>query len=151
MDVFSTKSKGRTFVLSLKQGELLLESITAFVKKQRIRDGVVVSGIGTLDRCVLHMVMTTGYPPVERFPKWSGKALELASVQGVIADGACHFHAVISDDKRTWAGHLETGCRVLYLAEIVILETPGFGFHRIPDEKGIKHLRLKTRPRKSVR
>ena len=143
MDEFKTTRKGRTFVLSLRQGEMLLESIEELVKKNRIVDGVVVSGIGTLDKCVLHMVMTTGYPPVEHFARWDGKALELASIQGFIADGKPHLHTVVSDNERTWAGHLEPGCRVLYLAEIVIQETPGFGLIRKPDAKGTKHLEKK--------
>ena len=140
MDEFKTSRKGRTFVLSFKQGEMLLERIEESIKKNRIKDGVVLSGIGTLDKCVLHMVMTTGYPPVEHFARWEDKALELASIQGYIADGKPHLHAVVSDNERTWAGHLEPGCRILYLAEVVILETPGLGLARTPDEKGIKHL-----------
>jgi len=140
MKIFSTTKKGKILVISLTQGELLLESINEAICKNNIKEGIVISGIGTLDKCVLHMVRTTGYPPVEYYAKWNNKALELVSIQGVIADSVCHLHAVVSDHKRTWAGHLEKNCRVLYLAEIVILETKGFNFTRIPDNKGIKTL-----------
>ena len=143
MDHFSPDKFARTFVLSLMPGEPLLENIERFIKEKGILHGVVLSGIGTLDRCVLHMVMTTGYPPVEHFARWEDKALELASIQGFIADGKPHLHAVVSDNERTWAGHLETGCRVLYLAEVVIAELSGLSLERAPDGKGIKHLRQK--------
>jgi len=145
MDNFTAGKTGKITILSLKQGEMLLERIEEFVKKSGIKEGVVLSGIGTLDKCVLHMVMTTGYPPVEHFARWDDKALELASIQGFIANGKPHLHTVVSDNERTWAGHLEYGCRVLYLAEVVIMETAGTGLVREPDDKGIKHLRQDAR------
>jgi len=37
------------------------------VEKEKIKDAMVVSAIGTLDQCVLHMVTTTDYPPKEFF------------------------------------------------------------------------------------
>ncbi len=138
MDSFSGKDAGRTFVLRLDPGNDVLDSVNETIRKEKIRDGVVLSGIGTLDFCVLHMVMTTGYPPVEYFKRWKNKPLELASVQGIIADGVPHLHAVVSDHKKAYAGHLEKGCRVLYLAEIVIREFDTLKLARITDSKGIK-------------
>lgn len=56
---------------------------------------------------------------------------------GVIADGRPHLHAVVSDNKKAYAGHLEKGCRVLYLAEIVVLELEDVELTGIRDEKSI--------------
>jgi predicted DNA-binding protein with PD1-like motif len=97
MEYFSTQEIGRTFALRLDQGDYLLESINELIKKEIIKDAVVVSAIGTLDKCVLHMVMTTGYPPVEHFERWDDKPLELSSIDGIIADGKPHLHTVVSD------------------------------------------------------
>jgi len=142
MEYFSSKA-GRVFILRLDKGDLALESIIEFVKKEGIRDGVVVSGIGTFDYCTLHMVMTTGIPAVEHFKKWEDKPLELSSVSGIIADGKPHLHAVVSDHKETWSGHLEEGCRVLYLAEFVIIELEKSNLTRIPNDDGILVLKSK--------
>jgi len=126
--------------LRLDQGDYVLEAINDLIQKEKISNAVVVSGIGTLDRCVLHMVTTTGYPPVEYFDKRDNVPLELVSVQGVIADGSPHLHTVVSDTEKAYAGHLENGCRVLYLSEIVIQELLDLNFRRIRNEKNILQL-----------
>lgn len=69
--------------------------------------------------------------------------MELASIDGIIADGVPHLHTVVSDHEKAYAGHLEPGCRVLYLAEIVIMELEGDALTRIKNEKGINELHAK--------
>ncbi len=137
MEHFLTSSSGRVFVLRLDQGDFLLESIRALIKEESIQDAYVASAIGTLDRCVMHMVMTTGYPPVEHFARWEDQPLELSSIAGLIAGGVPHCHMVVSDHEKAYSGHLEEGCRVLYLAEIVIVELVQAGLSRGRNEKGI--------------
>ena len=143
MKVFTQDKVGRIFILRLDQGDFVLESINELIERENIKNGVVVSAIGTLDYCTLHMVMTTGYPPVEHFEKWEDKPLELASIDGIIADGVPHLHTVVSDHEKAYAGHLEPGCRVLYLAEIEIMELEGDALTRIKNEKGINELHAK--------
>ncbi len=140
MDYFSSAERGRTLVLRLDPGDDVLESINQLIINEGIKDAMVVSGIGTLDVCVMHMVMTTGYPPVEHFEHWKDKPLELASIQGIIAAGKPHLHMVVSDSKSAYAGHLEKGCRVLYLAEIVVIELKSLDLTRIANERGIFQL-----------
>ena len=141
MESFKIRKTECLHVLRLDQGEYLLESICEFIKKEKITNGVVLSGIGTLDRCVLHMVTTVSYPPVEHFEKWHDKPLELSSIQGLIADGSPHLHAVVSDKDKAYSGHLEEGCRVLYLAEISILQSNSANLARVPNEKNVKMLK----------
>jgi len=140
MKIFTGEGFGKVHVLRLDRGDYLLESIEEFVKEKNINNAVVVSAIGTLDYCVLHMVTTTGFPPVEHFERWEDKPLELSSVSGVIADGTPHLHTVVSDCERAYSGHLEHGCRILYLGEVVIAELDGFNFNRIKNKNNIWEL-----------
>ncbi len=140
MEYFATRPSGRVFALRLDPGDFLLECINDFIKKENIREGFIASAIGTLDYCVMHMVMTTGYPPVEHFERWEDKPLELTSIDGIIADGTPHLHMVVSDHQKAYSGHLEPGCRVLYLAEIVIVELEPSRLKRVRNEKGILKL-----------
>jgi len=140
MEYFSTEQIGRVFVLRLDQGDMLLESIKELIAKEGIKDAVVISAIGTLDMCVLHMVTTTGYPPEEHFERWDNEPLELVSVDGIIADGEPHLHAVVSDSEKAYAGHLENGCRILYLGEVVIGELESMDLKRIYNDKHILKL-----------
>ena len=140
MKIFNGENFGRVHVIRLDKGDYLLESVEAFIKSENICNAVVLSAIGTLDYCTLHMVMTTGFPPVEHFEKREDKPLELASMSGIIADGVPHLHMVVSDHKFAYSGHVEPGCRILYLGEIVIAEMNGFNFRRTRNENGISEL-----------
>ena len=84
--------------------------------------------------------MTTGFPPKNGFEHWKDKPLELAHIGGVIANGEPHLHIIVSDSEKAYAGHLEEGCRVLYLAEIVIIEIKDLNLKRIRDERQIRRL-----------
>jgi len=140
MQYLSTQEIGRIFALRLDPGDYVLESILDLIQKENLKDAVVVSGIGTLDHCTLHMVMTTGYPAVEHFERWENKPLELAHIGGIIANGEAHLHAVVSDSEKAYSGHLEKGCRVLYLAEIAIIELLSMGLARVYDDRHILRL-----------
>ena len=141
MDYFSTSDFGRLFTLRLDKGDFLLESIRALIEKENIKNAVVISGIGTFDYCVMHMVMTTGFPIVEHFERWEDKPLELSSIDGIIADGKPHLHMVVSDHEKAYSGHLEEGCRILYLGEVVILEVKNIELYRELNAQGINELK----------
>ncbi len=141
MDVFASGRIGEVISLRLDQGEDVLRSIEAAAKEHDIHTGVVLSGIGTLDRARLHHITHTGYPSVNEFPEYEGP-IELVSVQGMIAEYAPHLHTCISIKERTYMGHLEPGCRVLYLAEIAIGRLEGVRLRRVVNpETGIGQLR----------
>jgi uncharacterized protein len=143
MKTYSSESGGRIVVIRFNRGDLLLEGIKEAIKKEDISDGVVVSGIGTLDQATLHMIESTDFPPKEAYPVWKDKPLELVSISGLIADGVPHLHTLISDKERTYAGHLENNCKVLFLAEVVIYVYTNLQLHRLPNEEGIPALELK--------
>ena len=140
MKKYTNGTFGKVHVIRIDRGEYLLESIENFIKEENICNAVVLSAIGTLDYCVMHMVMTTTLPPVDHFVKWEDKPLEITSINGVIANSSPHLHMTLSNHEYAYAGHLEHGCRVLYLSEIVIAEMEGFKFHRIRNENNIPEL-----------
>jgi hypothetical protein len=111
----------RVIVLNLLRGDKLLESIREKCAEVGLKNGVVLSAIGSLQRVHLHRVVSTTEVPEDEHVILE-KPLELASLQGLIVDGSTHFHMVVSDTERTYTGHLEEGTVVLYLAEISIGE-----------------------------
>jgi len=135
------RDAGTVVLISLDPGEDVLGSLEAACRDHDIRDGVVLSGIGTLDRCRLHCVTTTGYPPQETYPEWRDEPLELVSMAGTIIGGAPHVHMTIANISGAWGGHLEPGSRVLYLAEIAIMKLSGPELRRAPDDSGVDRLR----------
>jgi hypothetical protein len=130
--------------LGLRPGELLLESIREFLREEDIQDGAVLTGIGSLSECRLHWPLKPEHPPVDRFGTFEG-ALEITGLQGIIADGEPHLHMTVvqGGDARVMGGHVEEGCKVLYLAEITIARFSGPAMTRRPDEHGVKLLEKK--------
>lgn len=129
----------RIVTVSLRRGEMLLEGISQAIQEAGIRDAVVLSCIGTLSSMTWHRVSTLEARPREEYPTVNGP-LELCALQGLVVEGVPHFHIVCSDKDGTYAGHLEPGCEVLYLAEVVLMELDGCPLHRETDENGLRQL-----------
>ena len=127
--------------VGLAPGELLLESIETAIKEHDVQNGVVVSGIATLKVAHMHHIVHDDFPPEDRFFTIE-KPLEVSNINGIIADGQPHLHMTVGyRDEWSVAGHLEPGCEVLYLAEIVILKFNGMPLQRRSDaERRIKLL-----------
>jgi len=122
MKTLEHSGPSQVVIVALEPGEMLLESIEQAMAQRDIRNGVVVSGIGTLKTCRMHYITHTDFPPQDEFFTLRGP-LELVSVSGIIADGRPHLHIVVSEGRdRVWAGHLEPESEVAYLAEIAILK-----------------------------
>ena len=141
MNTFVGKAGVETLVVGLGPGEMLLESIREAIKKAGFRNGAVISAAGTLKTCRMHFVEDTGLPPKDRIVTVE-PPLELVSLSGVIADGEPHLHVVVSRrDEAVYAGHLEEGSEVLYLAEVAIVGWQDIMMKRQPDKNtGVKLL-----------
>lgn len=133
---FQGKGTGRVVVINLQRGELLLESIEETLKEMGIKNAIITSAIGSLQKAVFHRVTGMEREPVDEFITVESP-LELASLQGVVIDGHPHFHMVISDTETPYTGHLEHGTTVLYLVEITLLEVEGISLKRVKDENNI--------------
>lgn len=137
MKIYSSDSGGRIIILRLNKGDLLRESIEQAIKEMNIMDGTIVCGYGALSDCCLHMIQTFAeFPAQEKFPEWKNHPFELVSVSGVIADGVPHIHAIVADSETCVGGHLEYGCTVAYLGEIVIYEHVNLSLTRKPTDWG---------------
>jgi len=145
--MFSQGFSGSTEVIALgiAPGEMLLETVEAAVKEHNIKNGAVVSGIGTLKVARMHHIVHDRFPPDDRIYLIE-KPLEVSSISGIIADGKPHLHMTVGyRDEWSVAGHVELGCEVLYLAELIILKFNGLALDRHYDaERKISLLGPKT-------
>ena len=140
---FMADGFGRAVVLNLERGEKLLESIKDQLSNRGIKNAVILSAIGSLQKAVFHRVTNMDDVPVDEFVTLE-KPMELASLQGVVVDGEPHFHMVISDLENTYTGHLEEGTTVLYLVEITLAEITDINVLRKKEKHGIMKLSTKV-------
>lgn len=114
------------FILGLQTGEDLLGSLDTFIKEKGIKNGVVVSGVGSLRKLEYHYVVAgpdETKPVLDIFDTRTGY-IEIVGLQGVIADGQPHLHISCAEEDRGYGGHLEPGSEVLTVCEIAVLSLP---------------------------
>ncbi len=109
----------------MERGDDFHECIERAARERGIRSGAILSGIGTFDQARIHHIVHTDFPAEDKFVTIEGP-VELCSVDGIIANYAPHMHCTMAlRGEELFAGHLEPGCRVLYLAEVVIAKFAG--------------------------
>ncbi|MBN1313019.1 MAG: DNA-binding protein [Anaerolineae bacterium] len=122
MNVIPYKGDFELITIGMGPGEMLLEGIQEAIKQHDIKNGVVISGIGTFKTCRMHYIMHTDIPSDNAFYTLE-KPLELTSVSGIIANYEPHLHITVTcGENEAYGGHLEPGSELAYLAEIVILK-----------------------------
>ena len=129
--------------MALDRDGLLLESINDLIKEKNIQDGHVIVTAGSVQECTIHYVASTAAKPKDIFKTVKGP-YEILNAGGIIADGAPHIHMTLSrEGKSIVGGHLEKGCRVLYLAEITVLKYASPPLTRKSNENGVSLLQAK--------
>ena len=140
--VFGGARVEEVYRVHLNRGDLLLESIMDVIKQRDIRDGAIVTGVGSLSECTYHWVTSTAATP-EDARKTVREPMEILGMSGIIADGEPHIHISLSTPNGAFGGHLENGCRVLYLSEFTILKFSGPPLTRKPNAAGVGTLQEK--------
>ena len=112
---------GRTWVLRFDPGEDLLEGLRRAASELGVRDGVFLSGIGSLTSYHVHVVSSTDLPPTNAFMKGEGP-FDILAITGHVMGGRVHAHLTISDEEKAMGGHLEPGSHVLTFAIVTLAE-----------------------------
>ncbi len=133
-------------IVRADMGEDLLEVLRRAIQQENILEGAIISGVGSLNRYSSYLVSSRGTTyPVTTYRVSREGPLELAAIQGTIAQGEPHIHLVVADKDSAYAGHLVEGCKVYTLAEIVIAKFRGAHLVRDPNPgKGPRLLRVKN-------
>lgn len=139
--VFGTAQVTDVYRVVLDRDALLLESILDVIKQKEIHDGAVFVTAGSVQDCTFHYVTSTSLKPKNEYKTVKGP-FEILNAGGLIANGEPHVHITLSSlGKSAIGGHLEKGCRVLYLAEISIVKYSGEPLTRHDNENGVSMLK----------
>jgi uncharacterized protein len=92
------------FVISVKPGEEVMETVTAGVASRGVRNGAIVSLVGAIDSCCISN-MPKGDPKDDILTEYE-QPFEMSGT-GEIKDGKPHIHCVLGRESDTsLAGHL---------------------------------------------
>jgi predicted DNA-binding protein with PD1-like motif len=102
----------RIEIIKMRPGTDMLEGFKMAINEKKIKNAVILAGIGSVTDYHYHVVSDKNLPPAEEFPKAS-VPMDLTSVQGYILDGRVHAHVTFSDENSMVGGHLEPGTKAL--------------------------------------
>jgi len=112
----------RIVVMRMKYKTDLLHGMEQLVAREHIRNGVILSGIGSLRGYSVHNVASRDYPAADVYTKDPDTPADLIGMNGLIVDGKIHAHIMmgIGDKAVAYAGHLEAGSEILTYAIVTV-------------------------------
>jgi len=111
----------RVIMIRIAPGDDILLGVRQAVKEHGLKNGVVMTGFGSVRASHFHVVMSNDLPPAESYPK-SIQALDICVLGGFIIDGRVHAHITFSDERNAFGGHLEEGCLALTFTNLAIAD-----------------------------
>ena len=128
------------FFVRLVEDEDLLDGITAYVEKAKVKAGFFFL-IGSLKQARLGFFDGKKYQSIT-----IDEPLEIVSCMGNVSMDEknrtiVHAHLVVSNKRgEAFGGHLLRGCTVSFTAELVLVKCAETELRRVPDEKTGLHL-----------
>ena len=142
MKQFESGNLGKTIVIELERGDKVIEGIEKELENAGVRNALVVSAVGSIQKLIYHRPTTLGASASDEYITVEAP-MEIGSLTGSVFDGSGHFHIVASDTNNVYCGHLELGTEVLYLLEIVMVELDGCNLERKITPENVKKLFIK--------
>lgn len=120
-DVYPIEGKfDRVVVLRFKYQADLLNGLESMVKQQKIRNAVILAGIGSVRGYHVHSVVNRTFPSKDVFVKDPEAPADLVSMNGYVIDGRVHAHITLANPDKAFGGHLESGTSVFTFAIVTL-------------------------------
>lgn len=110
----------KVIVARMKHKADLLGGLESVVEAHRIKNGVILSGIGSVRGYHIHQVINRTFPSKNAYVKDPTAPADLISTNGYIIDGRIHAHITLANPDKSFGGHLEPGTEVFTFAIITI-------------------------------
>jgi predicted DNA-binding protein with PD1-like motif len=125
----------RIVIVRLKYRTDLLEGLERSIKREKIRNAVIISAIGSVTNYHYHTVSNSSFPSKNVFVKNPASPADLVTMSGYVIDGRVHAHASFSNPDKAFGGHLEKGTNVFTFAIVTIgVLNDGIDLGRVDDK-----------------
>jgi hypothetical protein len=122
-------------ILRFKYQTDLLTGLEKMAKEQKIRNGVILSAIGSVRGYHVHSVTNRTFPSKDTFVKDPTAPADLISMNGYIIDGRVHAHLTLANPDKAFGGHLEKGTEVFTFAVVTVgVLKDGIDLSRVDDK-----------------
>jgi len=123
-------------VIRLKYQADLLAGIENMIKQHKVKNAVVLNGIGSVRNYHIHSVSNRTFPSKNIFIKDPTSPADIISINGFVIDGRLHAHMTLTTGEHAFGGHIEPGTNVFTFAILTL------GI--LPDEMDISRVDDKT-------
>ena len=136
-DVFAVSTQfQRVVIFRFKFKANLLAGIEKMVKENKIRNGVILAGVGAVRGWEVHQVSNRTMPSKNMYEKNPNAPADIAGMNGYIMNGRVHAHITLSNPEKAFGGHLEPETEVFNFAIVTV--------GVLPDDLDISRLDDKT-------
>ena len=120
-DVYAVTGRfERVVVFRFKHQADLLAGLENMVKQEKIRNAVILSGIGSVRGYHFHTVSNRDFPSKNVFVKDPTGPADLVGMNGYVIDGRVHAHVMLANPDKAFGGHLEPGTEVFTFAAVTL-------------------------------
>ena len=110
----------RILVFRFKNQTDLLAGLEKMVKEQKVKNAVILAGIGSVRNYQVHTVSNRDFPSKNVFIKSPSEPADIVSVNGYVVNGEVHAHMTMSDTEKAFGGHIEPETTVFTFAAITL-------------------------------
>jgi predicted DNA-binding protein with PD1-like motif len=112
----------RILVVREKHQTDLLQGLERIIAQHKIRNAVILSGIGSVRSVHYHAVSNRTFPSKTIDVKDPSAPADITGMNGYVIDGRVHAHVTFADADRAFGGHLEPGTEVFTFAIVTLGE-----------------------------
>lgn len=124
----------RIVVMRMKFQTDLLAGMQDLAKKEGIKNGVILAGVGSLRGYHVHQVHNRDFPTINVFTKKPDTAVDLVGMNGYVVNGVVHAHVTLGTGDSAIAGHLEPGSEVFTYVIVTVGVMNGTDLGRVDDK-----------------
>jgi predicted DNA-binding protein with PD1-like motif len=110
----------RVVILRFKYNTDLLAGLERMVKEQKVKNAVILAGIGSVRNYQVHAVSNRSFPSKNIFIRDPSAPADIVSMNGYILNGRVHPHITLSTGDHAFGGHLEPGTSVFTFALVTL-------------------------------
>jgi predicted DNA-binding protein with PD1-like motif len=110
----------KVVILRFKYQAELLAGLERMVKEQKIKNGVILAGAGSVRNYQIHAVSNRTFPSKNLYIKDPSAPADIISMNGYIMNGRVHAHMTLANAEHAFGGHLEPETNVFTFAIVTI-------------------------------
>jgi predicted DNA-binding protein with PD1-like motif len=110
----------RVVVMRFKYKADLLAGMEKLIKDQKIKNAVILSGIGSVRNYHIHSVSNRTFPSKNTYYKDPSSPADIISMNGYVINGRLHPHMTLTTGEHAFGGHLEADTNVFTFAIITL-------------------------------